>query len=552
MATAPQAHDLDAIDAQPLGNITYYLQESDQTLSLEQVLAAYEQNRFIENRSRVLTFGIGAAPVWISLTVNNKHAQDQQRTLLVDTAWLDHVQVYIRHRETGELQHYQTGDNYPFAQRPETKRTFHFDVLLPPGVSEIFIKVATPDPMVIPLYLLNHEEADQMSLSLQYSYGFGYGYLIALLAYNAMLFFGLRDRRYLLYALYLGSFTIVNISYTGHGFMWLWSESVEWQRWANQVLMILCTCIGLTFALYFLDIKQHSRRIYYSVNGFIAATVALFFAAFVFKHQVFAILTAFNFVSAYVLLMLILGIAGVIYGNPSARYFLMAVVAGVIGFALTAMATRGLIPFNNWTFRAAEMGMLVEATLLALALAYRFRYVEAQHLKAERLAQIDPLTTLNNRRSFYDRANSLWSIAERHQRTLSVILFDLDDFKAVNDNFGHLCGDEALVATADVLLGSIRKGDTAARWGGEEFILLLPESHLQEASAFAERLREKIEALSVSYNSHAIQFTASFGVAERNEEDASIDALIARADKVLLEAKSKGKNQVAVCSITTS
>lgn len=543
-----QIHDLDSVSEQPIGNIAYYLQESDQPLNFSQILDAHEQNRFIQGHSRVLTFGIGASPVWITLAVKNNGEHDKHRKLLVDTSWLDEIQIYIRHRDTGRLQQYHTGDNHLFSTRPEAKRTFQFDVLLLPGVSDIFLKVATPDPMVIPIYLLNEDAANKRSLKFQYSYGFGYGYLLALLAYNAMLFFGLRDLRYLLYAIFLSAFTIMNISYTGHGFMWIWPELVEWQRWAQPTLMILYGSTGLIFALHFLDIKKYSSRMYYFINYFMSAIITLFIFTVIFNNQTLALFTSFGFISVFVLLMLILGVVGVIHGNPSARYFLLAVFAGIIGAALTTASTWGFIPFNNWTFRAVEIGMLVEATLLALALAYRFRYVEEQQLKAEKLAQIDPLTELNNRRSFYDKAINVWGTAKRYNRMPSVILFDIDDFKALNDNFGHVCGDNALTETGKLLLSSIRTGDIVARWGGEEFILLLPESHLQDAAAFAERLREKIAALNLNCGDQAPHFTASFGVTQRTQQDVSIDALIERADKALYEAKSKGKNQVVLYS----
>lgn len=545
-ALANQVYELEDIPDKPLGKFVYYLQESDHSLSFAEAFDAYTHNKFIQGQSPVLSFGIGAPPVWIAFSINNSNDDEKNLNLLLDNSWTDRVQLIIHHRESGLTQQYNAGDNYPFFVRPQAKRTFHFGALFPSGVSDIFFKIETPDPMVIPIYLLSKDKDEQMSLSFEYSYGFIYGYLIALLAYNTMLFFGLRDRRYLLYAIYLGAFTLTNISYTGHGFMWMWPGQVEWQRWGQPILMILYGITGLIFALYFLDIKQHASRIFYSVIGFIAATVTLLIATISFNNQTLALLTAFGYVAVYVVLMFLLGLAGIYYKNPSARYFLLAVIAGLVGAGTTLTATWGFIPFNNWTFRAVEIGMLIEATLLALALAYQVRYVEEKRVSAEKLAHIDPLTELDNRRSFYAKAKSIWSSAERHDRILSVILFDIDNFKTVNDDFGHLCGDLALTETGKTLLSSIRKEDICARWGGEEFILLLPESGLQNAKAFAERLREKIETLSIGCNNKSIRFTASFGVAQKTANEHSLDALIARADKVLYTAKTNGKNKVVV------
>ncbi len=547
-SSSPRVQDLDAINDQPLGKLSYYLQESDQALDIQQALAAHQENRFTPAHSSVLTFGIGAAPVWISLSVSNQQDQAQARTLIIDTSWLDQIQLYIKHRDTGETLYYQVGDNYPFSQRPLLNRNFRFALQFDPGISDIFIRVATPDPFVLPIYLLDENQVQGMTTLTQYSYGFGYGFLIALIAYNAMLFFGLGDRRYLLYSLYLATFTVTNLSYTGHGFMWLWPQYTEWQRWGQPILMLLTASTGLTFALNFLDIKKYSPRIYYLVNSAIVIALTVFIAAFILHDQSVALLTAFVFVFALAIIMLLLGIAGLIYRNPSARYFLLAVVIGAIGLSTTAAAVWGLIPFNQWTFRAAEIGMLSEATLLALALAYRFRYFEKQKLAAEQLSMLDHLTKLDNRRSFHIKAEVAWKNSKRYQHYLCIILFDLDDFKALNDTFGHSGGDQALIATANMLLESIRKGDTAARWGGEEFLLLLPQSCLEEAEKFAFRVREKIEAIHIKHNSRDISFTASFGVAQQSEDEHSIETLIAKADKALYEAKSKGKNQVVTYS----
>jgi diguanylate cyclase (GGDEF)-like protein len=543
-----QVHDLDSIGNQPLGKISWYLEEPGQPLAFAETSRALEQNRFVQGRSDVLTFGIGKNPVWVFFAVNNDQASDQQRKLLVDTSWLDQVRVYIRHRDSGEIRSFEAGDTFEFSQRPVENRTFTFDVKFAAGISDIFIRVETPDPMVIPVYLLNEQDAKTFFQDNEFSYGIVYGYLLALLAYNMMLFFGLRDLRYLLYAVYLCTFIIANLSYTGHAFMWLWPESVIWQQWAQPLLMILYGFAGLIFALYFLDIKKYSFRVYRIIHSLMLAILIFFTFTFIFRFQGLALLTAFSFVSVFVVLMLVLGIYALARHNPIARYFLLAVSAGLLGAAISAACTWGFIPFNNWTFRAVEIGMVIEATLLALALTYQFRHTQRKQMLAERLARIDPLTELNNRRSFYEKASSVWSAAERHNRTFSIIIFDLDTFKFINDSYGHECGDRALIETGKALLSSVRRSDIPARWGGEEFIVLLPDSNIQDAMAFAGRLCEYIANMIIHYGNKTVRITASFGVAEKSAADTTIDNVITKADKALYSAKAKGKNQVAVWS----
>jgi diguanylate cyclase (GGDEF)-like protein len=166
------------------------------------------------------------------------------------------------------------------------------------------------------------------------------------------------------------------------------------------------------------------------------------------------------------------------------------------------------------------------------------------HSDLERLARTDYLTELNNRRAFYEIANQVWSTAIRSKRDVSLILLDIDRFKAFNDNYGHALGDSVLVLVASVLKNSAREGDVVARWGGEEFIILLPETNVVAALAFAERLRKLISELRINFGQASLSITASFGVFQRDDLCQSIDELTFSADKCLYQAKSEGRNRV--------
>ena len=159
----------------------------------------------------------------------------------------------------------------------------------------------------------------------------------------------------------------------------------------------------------------------------------------------------------------------------------------------------------------------------------------------------DELTGLVNRRRFLDALRSEIARGQRLGGRLSVVLADLDDFKLVNDRFGHHAGDEVLLAFADLLRAHGRDVDVAARLGGEEFAILLPETGIDGASAGAERLRRSLAELSlpIGDNGRGVHVTASFGVAELSNGQ-SLDALLRAADSALYQAKGKGKNRVEV------
>lgn len=528
----------------PIGPYVGYLRETHNRLSLDDAEAAYRNGAFKVSGRAVLDFGIGAKPVWLHFQVKNDSAHAVPQRLSVETPWLDHVDTYFLH--SGQTQAiYHVGDSKPFNARAIDSRYFAFSHRFDVGISDVFLRVQTPDPMVLPLFLTSPAQAEARETRQSYGYGFLYGFLIALLGYNAMLYVGLRRRRYMLYSTYLGMFMLANMSYTGHGFAWFWPDQPGWAQWSNPILMLLYGISGLAFAVRFLNVRKHFPRLYKGILAFIGISVGLMLSTAAFDSQHYALLLAFVFIFLFTMIMLAIGIVSVRSGQRPARYFLLAAIASMIGALLTEFSVWGFIPYNTWTFHAVDIGMLLDATLLALALTYQFRVGQEQKQRAERLATLDPLTRINNRRAFYDIAGPIWNLSLRHGRSLSVILVDIDHFKRINDAYGHAYGDSVLVETANVLAQTMRGQDIVARWGGEEFILLLPETDLYEAAALAERLRKTVADIRLYHAGVEIKLTASFGVAQRQQHHASLDALISSADGYLYQSKDVGRNKVS-------
>ena len=169
------------------------------------------------------------------------------------------------------------------------------------------------------------------------------------------------------------------------------------------------------------------------------------------------------------------------------------------------------------------------------------------HRLVARQASTDGLTELANRREFEDSLANEISRAERFGGTLALILADLDNFKQVNDRFGHQAGDEVLRSFADILRETVRDIDVAARYGGEEFAILLPQTDIAGAEALAERLREAVESRAMAEaHDDPVTVTSSFGVASFPEAGTG-PGLFAAADEALYRAKRAGKNCV-VCA----
>ena len=167
-------------------------------------------------------------------------------------------------------------------------------------------------------------------------------------------------------------------------------------------------------------------------------------------------------------------------------------------------------------------------------------------LHAELLADTDVLTSLNNRRAFFNLGKQLLHQAERSTMPIAVVMFDLDFFKQINDEYGHAAGDETLVAIARVAEQQIRSSDVLARIGGEEFAILMPQATLEQALILAERLRTAIATNKITLEGDVISCTASFGVSALETDIKTLDTLIAEADQALYVAKNAGRNQIRI------
>lgn len=167
--------------------------------------------------------------------------------------------------------------------------------------------------------------------------------------------------------------------------------------------------------------------------------------------------------------------------------------------------------------------------------------VEARTLELERMTNLDPLTQIYNRRKFSEKLSYELHRAKRYKHPLTLIMCDLDYFKIINDKHGHAQGDIVLQSIAQCLKDNLRNIDIYARWGGEEFIILLPHIPPKEAKMVAEKLCYAVSKLKFDEN---IKITASFGVSCLQETDDDSLSLIKRADDALYQAKHDGRNRV--------
>jgi diguanylate cyclase (GGDEF)-like protein len=172
--------------------------------------------------------------------------------------------------------------------------------------------------------------------------------------------------------------------------------------------------------------------------------------------------------------------------------------------------------------------------------------LQAANRELQRLSSTDRLTGLFNRGHWEEMLRQDYARHRRYDSNAALVMFDIDHFKKVNDNYGHQAGDAVIQQTANIIRQNMRDADIAGRYGGEEFVVLLPDTDSDGAVMFAERLRQSIEAHEVIHESHRIRFTISLGIADLSLPTSGYAQLIERADNALYASKSAGRNRVTL------
>jgi diguanylate cyclase (GGDEF)-like protein len=225
-----------------------------------------------------------------------------------------------------------------------------------------------------------------------------------------------------------------------------------------------------------------------------------------------------------------------------------------VSLALALMVQRRVAPL--WRLVAdgqaanladAWFGLAISVLMAGGMLGIRRLFIDmkAQGAELDVLARTDALTGLPNRRETMERLDGELLRSQRSRRPVAVLMFDIDHFKQVNDTWGHAAGDQVLRAVAETAQGCLRRIDSCGRIGGEEFLVVLPETDLDEGQGAAERLRVAIENCSVQYADQVLRVTVSIGVAIQSVDPSqAADVLLHCADQALYAAKNGGRNRV--------
>lgn len=561
-----------------VGTKLQYLEDINSKLAVRDVISPYWQNKFKQNSRAVANFGFTPSSYWFKLSLLNPSPIKQPWILEARYPMLDRVDLYLV-RGGVEVAHMVNGDLMPFAQREFKHRNLGFNLtLLPNEQLDVYLRVKTESSLQLPLHLLTPErflERDQLEM---YLLGLYYGLMLAMLAYNLLIYSAIRDVNYLHYLHYLAGYALFQLSLNGLALQYLWPRNPAWGNLATPFFIGVAFLGAVTFARSFLHLQRQAPALdrFGRLLGYIFLFVIIgsLFLPYTWMIQIAT-------TSALVAAVYELVCGWVVWRGHlrQARYFLLAWTALIIGVMLYTLKTFNLLPATFVTEYALQIGSALEVVLLSFALAHRMKVMQSDYTQIQEEAKgqleqrvlqrtseldetlkklseansklrslnfTDGLTGVRNRRYFDQKLRKEWERAQRGGYFITVMLIDLDFFKKINDTYGHQAGDMCLKSVSLAIKNALKRPcDIVARYGGEEFVVILPLTDEAGAVHIAESIRQDVAALAITYEGWRINLTTSIGLCTVKPDDAFKPSdLISAADAALYKAKHNGRNQV--------
>lgn len=360
-------------------------------------------------------------------------------------------------------------------------------------------------------------------------------------------FLALRERMYAYFVAYVLCLVLYELWIFGIGY------EIPIMRWAAPMAQrpawcaaLLAVSFNIAFSRHFLELARWAPRCdrVLGVATWVFAALAVASVAPVISRgwwvedalSILLLLTIPVLITAAVLVWQ--------HGGRRGGLFLGAWIPALLLVIVRVLQLRMQWPLPLWLEFGLPAALAYANLVLAFVLAGQTLSFRYERDVAHKLAERDPLTGVLNRRAILARLRSEFAKARQTREPLSLLFLDLDHFKNVNDSYGHRAGDQCLRGVIDPIAGELRQGDALGRYGGEEFLILLPGAGAADAEVVAERIRRRVQEMPMLISGTRIGLTVSLGVAAMNEEVAIPDELIERADAALYRSKSGGRNQV--------
>lgn len=542
------------------------LEDPAHLLGLDDVLTGPSSRRFRPADRTPLDLGLSRSAFWLRVTVppvpDDVDCHTDTWCLAINRPPVFNVAVFSPSPEGGDLATRVQVTGAPGLELGPTTRRHRMVYPLAlegDGDTTLLLRLDSPyTSLFLPLAILPERQLLEHSLRRTYWTGAYGGLCLAMAALNLALWAFLRDRSHLLYVLHVVSwlvyFTELN-GFIGERFLPLLLRP-ELVASASHRLSILSLGLGVLFAALFtrsfLFTSHGPRWCELVLRAIVVLAGALAVAAPIADNMALnSAASALGMASPMVLIAA--GIVSWRSGFSPARFFLLAWFCLVAGGFIFALGFNGVLPLTEPVYHGFQLGSGLEQLLLSLALADRFRVLTEQRRRAElsesifrQQAVTDALTGLYNWRLLSSRLPTEVHRAETGHRPLALAVLDVDDFKDFNDTWGHAAGDEVLRRLGAATTRSIRDTDLAFRHGGEEFVVLLPDTDATAAVAVVERVRAEFTAACAdAVEGRELKVTLSAGIASLHPDE-DHRSLFERADRALYRAKTAGKDRVVV------
>jgi len=518
-----------------------YFTDDSHTLSYE----AVRKENFQETSSTT-TLGTQAAVTWYRIALHNP--KPQQTTLFLHLSKAYHVRsIEVFEERSQNLINQTSVDLNDASDHPLMHGgTIVYPFIVPSGeTAVVYMRSHVYSHQWFSIEIYDDVHSRKALVGGHLDIALLVGMMVALVFYNGLLYFASSKKENILYSLYLISgLTWIALSYGLIG--------KAFNAYGDDVFTLNLSLFTMPiFLLLFMMAIFETRKFYIKEHRALQGVLVLLVASFL--YGLFDVTGALKPSSSLAALVMVVtfsvSISLLRKGNTLVKFFLVGHTFFVVFNGFAVMYYLGIVKPNYINSHGVGIGIVLEALTLAFIISHRIKILEDIRSKQDELkrqASTDPLTQLYNRRYFMAEGSYMIEKTKTNEESLSVITLDIDHFKSVNDKHGHHVGDLVLVGVASVFNRLSRDRDLIARFGGEEFVILLPGADYTEAQECAERIRKGVEQHVVKTETGlTLKITISIGVAQvHTAAGESLESTINRADKALYQAKALGRNQV--------